>query len=230
MGRLVRILIYALVIFILYFWISALVKSYRNTSHTLQDQNIVSDSIFSDSLNSDMGLADTLNQHYSDENEVITNMDIVDGGIDYNAVDAKVKELEDKKRNKPDIASSIKNNNKGSSNEPTPVVSSNAKPAKKPAEKRVESVRDINNKPSQKVTGDGGSYMVMAGSYLLRENADKMKKKLISLGYSQAEVVIFSASEYHSVIAVRFSSESRAQAAASELKRKGIDSFVKTNK
>jgi hypothetical protein len=54
-----------------------------------------------------------------------------------------------------------------------------------------------------------------------------MVKKLREMGYIHAEVMIFPESEFHSVVAVRYSSEAKAQAAVTELKRKGIESFVK---
>ena len=173
------------------------------------------DSVLND--NTGMGLAD--------DGKTISNEDIVDGAVDYNDLDAKVEMLEEKKKNKPVAVPTAKSKETPSTKSEEATAKQTTNPATKPKEKISEPVRDLS--PSKIMAGDGGPYMVMAGSYLLKENAEKMRSKLKSMGFSQAEIVVFPASEYHSVVAVRYSSESKAQAAASELKRKGIDSFVK---
>lgn len=74
-----------------------------------------------------------------------------------------------------------------------------------------------------------GRYMVIAGSYLIKSNAEKMRKKLAKMGYD-AEVVVFDLSEYHSVSAGRFKSHESARSASRQLSGKGIDSYVHTRK
>ena len=73
-----------------------------------------------------------------------------------------------------------------------------------------------------------GKYMLLAGSYLIEDNAQVMVKKLKKLGYDNAEMVIFEMSQYHSVCAGRYSSLSSAQQESGTLKRKGIDNYVHT--
>jgi len=73
----------------------------------------------------------------------------------------------------------------------------------------------------------GGSYLLISGNYLVKGNADEMVKKLKSLGYSAAEIVVFDRSQYHTVIASRFSSYETALQSASMLKQKGVDCYVK---
>lgn len=73
-----------------------------------------------------------------------------------------------------------------------------------------------------------GKYMVLAGSYLLKENADEMVSKLQKLGYNNAEIVVFNFSQYHTVCAGRFNSNSTANQLSSQLKRNGIDNYVHT--
>ncbi len=77
-------------------------------------------------------------------------------------------------------------------------------------------------------TSYSGKYMLLAGSYLIEDNAQIMIKKLKKLGYDNAEMVIFDMSQYHSVCAGRYSSLSSAQQESSTLKRKGIDNYVHT--
>lgn len=76
----------------------------------------------------------------------------------------------------------------------------------------------------------GSKYYVMAGSYLLEENAKKMVVKLNSLGYDNAEVVVLGNSQYHSVIANRYVDENKARSTVGILKQKGIESYVKVVK
>ena len=88
------------------------------------------------------------------------------------------------------------------------------------------------NQPSTKSNSNNGSssaqgdYMVIAGSYLLEENARKMINKLKQMGYSNAEIVYFNQSQYHSICAGRYNSSSSASQTAQSLKSSGIDSYV----
>jgi cell division septation protein DedD len=221
MGRLVRVVIYAVVIVLLYFWITAIITSYSKSRDKKEQEIISTDTIIKDSL-----LADTFGMGHDENAKMISNEDIVDGKINYKEVDAKVNKLQEKK-------TSAANQNENIPSEKTKSAPKQevqtSKPAGRPAIKPDLKVADPPQQPkkSDNITGDGGKYLVMAGSYLLKENALKMVKKLRNMGYANAELIVFTASEYHSVIAVRFSSEIKAQNAAAELKRKGVDSFVK---
>ncbi len=214
MGRLVRIVIYALIILILYFWVTAIMNTYYKNKEQKTAEVITTDTL---------PLADTIYQYTSDvdddyEGKMISNLDIVDGKIDYNDVDSKVDAMVENRKNNSHL---VKQETK-----PSPIT----KPAIKPDAPQKETVKEIpksSSNNSKTLAGDGGSYMVMAGSYLLKENAQKMVSKLKALGYSQASVVVFSSSQYHSVVAVRYASETKARATATELKQRGIDSFVK---
>ncbi len=72
-------------------------------------------------------------------------------------------------------------------------------------------------------------YLVVAGSYLVHDNAKRMKKRLYNLGYN-SEIVNFDLSQYYTVIAGRYSSRSDAQSAVEILKRNRIDSYVHKRK
>jgi len=74
-----------------------------------------------------------------------------------------------------------------------------------------------------------GRHMVIAGNFLQSTNADKMVRKLSNMGYS-AEKVVFNNSQYHSVLAVRSNDYSRVANVSSELKRSGVDNYIKTQK
>ena len=93
-----------------------------------------------------------------------------------------------------------------------------------------KSTESNTNKPNIRNvnTSYSGKYLLLAGSYLIEDNAQTMVKKLKKLGYSDSEIVIFNMSQYHSVCAARYTSLSSAQQESSTLKRKGIDNYVHT--
>lgn len=102
----------------------------------------------------------------------------------------------------------------GSASEPANTVE-NAAPANKPAAKTSSS------------SGSGKAYMIVAGNYIDKSNAEVMKKKLLELNFNNSEIVNFDLSQYFTVIAGRYKTESEAKNLVSKLKNKGIDSYVK---
>lgn len=79
---------------------------------------------------------------------------------------------------------------------------------------------------SSSSSSSANPYLIVAGNYLLEDNADQMVKELKRKGYQGADKVVFDLSQYHSVIAGRYSSRSSASAASGELKRAGVDNYV----
>jgi cell division septation protein DedD len=70
-------------------------------------------------------------------------------------------------------------------------------------------------------------YLVVAGSFSIKENADALVGKLKKSGFSGAEVVIFNEQEFHTASAGRFDDYSTAKAVASQLKSEmGIEAYV----
>lgn len=91
----------------------------------------------------------------------------------------------------------------------------------------TSTTRTSNTTASYSSSSSSGDYMIVSGNYLVESNALEMVKKLRNLGYSNAEIVIFDRSQYHTVIASRFSSYNSALQSASNLKQKGVDCYVK---
>lgn len=89
----------------------------------------------------------------------------------------------------------------------------------------VEERKTTTNHSSSSVKS--GRYLVIAGSYLIEENARKMMNKLKNKGFD-AEIVHFNFSQYHSICAGRYSSQSTAKNTARTLKNMGIDAYVHT--
>jgi len=82
----------------------------------------------------------------------------------------------------------------------------------------------------QEETSDASSlsngYMVIAGNYLLEDNARAMVTRLRGAGYSNARKVVFDLSQYYTVIAGIYDSRSVASSVSSELNGKNIDNYV----
>lgn len=72
-----------------------------------------------------------------------------------------------------------------------------------------------------------GNYLLISGNYLVDTNAEKMRTKLKNMGYANAEIAVFNGSNYQTVIANRYNDYNEALQAASNLKQKGIDCYVK---
>jgi cell division septation protein DedD len=242
MSRIVRVVVYALIVLVLYYVIHEIIRVYNKAS-VPQDTELDG----TDTMDITSGVLDTLvtDSLYSDE--LITNEEIVGGGSVGDISETVTPADESAHKPEKSAATVVKKSEASAKTKPVkeeklvkkaPVktktpdkteVKKSATVQTKPAIKPEPKPQPVKQQPAKTADqpGDGGKYLVMAGSYLLRDNASKMVKKLREMGYSNAEVVIFPESEFHSVIAVRYVSESKAQAAVTELKRKGIESFVK---
>lgn len=73
---------------------------------------------------------------------------------------------------------------------------------------------------------NSGKFLVVTGSFRMKDNAEAMAKKLRSSGYPNAEVVIFDYSEFYSVVAGRSASQSSASSLKEDLVSDGIESYV----
>ena len=79
--------------------------------------------------------------------------------------------------------------------------------------------------PTYPVTEDG-LFLVVTGSFSVKENAEQQVQKLRKQGYGAAELVYFNAREFHSVVAGEYDDLAAAQEVAEALQRNGIDAYV----
>ncbi len=87
---------------------------------------------------------------------------------------------------------------------------------------KVNAVVKTNSSPN-------GRHLVLAGNYLMEDNALRQVKKLKKKGYSNAEIVVFDYSQYHTVLVSRNSDLSSANNTVQKLKsNEGIDAYVHT--
>lgn len=73
---------------------------------------------------------------------------------------------------------------------------------------------------------DDGAFMVLTGSFSIKENAEAQVKKLRQQGYSAAKLVYFDAREFHSVVAGEYDNLATAQEVAEALQSNGIEAYV----
>lgn len=78
---------------------------------------------------------------------------------------------------------------------------------------------------------DSGDYLVLAGSFRIKSNAENQARKLRNLGYDDAEVALFNRGAYASVIVDRFVDLSSANDLARELKSQhGVEAYVQAKR
>ncbi|MBK7869645.1 MAG: SPOR domain-containing protein [Saprospiraceae bacterium] len=109
-------------------------------------------------------------------------------------------------------------NENTSDNEPTTseakTTSQNNTPEKTPASTPTTSSRSA------------GDYLVLAGAFSVKSNAENEAKRLQKLGFPNAEVSPFNRGKYAAVLVDRFSSESDAKKLVNDLKAKGVEAYV----
>lgn len=75
-------------------------------------------------------------------------------------------------------------------------------------------------------SGREGDYLVLAGSYRVKENAATEASRLRKLGYENAEVSPFNRGTFAVVLVDRFVNVGDAKAMVSQLKGKGVEAYV----
>jgi cell division protein FtsN len=127
--------------------------------------------------------------------------------------------------------------------EPTKETTKSTKPATKetktatkpatttkPEPKPATSKRDEGNEEpaaSRSTSSSEGNYLVIAGSFKSKTNAENQVKRLHKLGYNDASVESFNNGALAVALVDRFSSQSDAQALKQELEAKGVEAIVK---
>lgn len=98
-------------------------------------------------------------------------------------------------------------------------------------EDKGQETEPVKSTPRTRVSSDGGArYMVVAGNFLVKENATEMVDKLQNMGYNGAEWAVFDYSQYYTVVASRTNNYSEAESVSSALKGLGVDNYVHTKK
>lgn len=75
-------------------------------------------------------------------------------------------------------------------------------------------------------TSSAGQYMVLAGSFRQKSNAESQVSRLRKMGYNNASVELFDNGAYAVALVDRFGDYSTANNLAAELKGKGVEAMV----
>ncbi len=145
--------------------------------------------------------------------------------------------LRDKKEALERAAKDAVKDTKTAVKDKTEAVSSTMKAAadqiKKNVKKTTSSSNDTQPKGASKKSKSSlntgaqiGDYLLVTGSFSNELNANSYVEKLKKMGYNNASKVVFDFSQYFTVVAGKYKSESSAKAKELELERKGIDAYV----
>jgi cell division protein FtsN len=75
-----------------------------------------------------------------------------------------------------------------------------------------------------------GKYLVLAGAFSIKENADRFASELQGKGYENATAKIFDRGKLAVVLVDRFESIGEARSLVSELKKGGVEAYVQTQR
>lgn len=222
MGRVLKILSLAVILFLVYMGITLMTKSCNkskdNVTEKLVNQNTDKKSdVFDDE------------EFFAEDDSTGNGQEVNYKELDQTIADTK-NEIKEKKTlpvAEP-VSTSKENTNKTVSNKPEAPVKSNPK-TNAPAIKNPAEVKTTPPQTKESLTGTG-DFTVVAGNYLLEANADQMVKKLKSNGFGKAEKVVFDLSEFFTVIAGRYPEYESASKTVNSLKAKGIDCYIHRKK
>ncbi len=204
MNRILKIVIYAVVVFLIYLWISSVAKSCNKpaTKSDIANAEEIADGVsyddeiydeyFEDEQSGDEVETIDVSESERAQKEEASDYDVND--FTYEASEEEVKALSSETK------------------------ATNTSPKPKPVQRSTPSY------------SDNDKYLVIAGSYLIKDNAEKMVDKLKNLGFNDAEIVTFDMSQYYSISAGRYSDYAIAANVASKVKNNGIDCYVHTKK
>ena len=202
MGRTLKILAYAVILFLTYLVITAALKSCNNNTKDVASAEMDQSDSFEEVYEDDEFFEEGSDDGSSDDDffgPVTENEK-----VDYDEIDAALEKSSKRETVQPEIEPDYT----------TPSKTTN------------------HSTPPKKNYDDSGmvQYMAIAGSYIINSNAESMVTKLKKLGYADSEVVVFDQSQYYTVIAGRSSSYDGALRVSNKLKTNGIDSYVHKKK
>ncbi|MCB0629212.1 MAG: SPOR domain-containing protein [Saprospiraceae bacterium] len=101
------------------------------------------------------------------------------------------------------------------------------KPAPEPTRTASAETTPKGGTPTSYSSSSTGEYMVVAGSFSLRHNADNQVSYLKEIGYKNARVVMTKGGALASAMVDRFADRNSANKLIDELKGKGVEAIVK---
>lgn len=93
-------------------------------------------------------------------------------------------------------------------------------------EQDEEEISSIDDYPKAKPEASSGDYLVIAGSFRQRMNAELQATRLRNMGFNNARIELFNRGAYAVVLVDRFSEIADAQTLANELSAKGVEARI----
>ena len=208
MNRILRIVIYGVILFLVYLWISSVAQSCSNK----KDADQVKSEQQEPSELSDQEIYD---EYFESDEEVVE--DNVTDSERYDDYDYEEVITEGENEVGSEASTGLLDTEDFGDYEPA-------------AEDQNPTRSNPGSETNSTLNENDGKYLVIAGSYLIKENAEKMISKLKGLGYPDASIINFELSQYHSITAGRYFSYERAAEIARAIQAKGIDCYVHTRK
>lgn len=227
-SRVIKIVVFAVIILIAYFWVTAIMESYERTN-TPKKQDIPepADTV----ITADTMVADDTLGWISDQE--LFGEETTETQPEQTPAEAVKEKPDTKKQEKEVTAAESKPNKVGPAKieKPKEEKKKAAAEKQKPAAEKQKPAADKTQKSSEKAVAEkkssGTGYVVVAGSYLEEKNAQSQIAKLKNLGYSNPRIVKSPTSGYLTVIAGEYADEGEARKAATALKAKNVDCFVR---
>ena len=217
MSRIVRIIVWAIILFAFYFFISSVFKSCsikKDPAPSFEKETEMVDSDYGESGD------ESDSEYFEDTGDDYDATDAADGESDFDdpisssAVNSEGQNITESGR---EIQEDVANETENSDSDNTTDSATNE------VEETTSSSSTYTSSASHSLSG---KYLVVSGSFLMESNADNMISKLNKMGYDGAGKIIFEASQYYTVTAGRYSSMSDARSVEQALKSQGVDCYV----
>lgn len=209
MEKLLKILAAAVILFLIYLWVTVLFKSCNaGDSHHQKSNSVVIESKPVNEISNDKDLLEEDFEPQDESNE-----------IDYTEIDRTFEKTKSRKENNPNPPQKVN---------PSPTKVD--KPAVRPTEVVKEAPNDITNSSVLPNSDPNGRFMVIAGSFKEFDNAQRRVNELKKLKFLDAEATLTPFSENYLIIAGRFNARENAQKLLNALKAKKIDAYIKERK
>lgn len=239
MNRIITILVTIFILLLLYIWISHVwgsdkprhprqITDARETGIN-DEEGSDTDTTYSTNTDHEISPYDTMAQVPVDADEYATEREV------NTDAEAKAKAEEDRKAEAEEKARLIREAEARTKAEAKAKAEEKTKPVAKAEEKKPEpkktttTTTKTETKPvSKPVASTGGQHLVIAGNFTQLVNAEQQVQKLKKAGFTDAEVVNFDLSEYHTVCAGRFADINEARKLVKKLKDyHKIDAYVR---
>jgi cell division protein FtsN len=231
MNRIITILVTIFILLLLYIWISH-VWGPDTPRHPKQIVDATEHGITDDAVTDpDTSVIHDLTASETDGTEEPANADefrterVVNEDDNASPSETTTKPAAEKKEETKPVVKQEEKPKVTSAPPKTTTTTTSAKPADTSPKTNTAPAKTVSTPAA---SGDGGKHLVIAGNFSQLSNAQQRAAELKKAGFTDAEVVQFDLSEYHTVCAGRFSDVNEARKLVKKLKDyHKIDAYVR---